>query len=72
MFFKSIKWMGSTKNNMKQINLCMCHVNTNEITGSQGVSNYSINDNIEGVAIPMDIDTRNAVTLLKKQDILRL
>ena len=33
----------------------MCHVNTNEFIGSQGVSNYSINVNVEGVAIPMDI-----------------
>ena len=47
-------------------------VNTNEIIGSQGVSNYSINVNVEGIEIPMDIDTGSAVTLLKKQDFLRL
>eukprot|EP00794_Sanderia_malayensis_P002511 gene2511-2900_t len=50
----------------------MCHVNTNEIIGSQGGSNYSINVNVEGVKISMDIDTGSAVTLLKKNDFLRL
>ena len=45
----------------------MCHVNKNEITGLQRVSNYSINVNIEGVAIPMDIDTGSAVNNIKKQ-----
>ena len=50
----------------------MCHVNTSEFIASQGVSNHSINVNVEGVAIPIDIDTGSAVTLLKKQDFLRL
>lgn len=51
----------------------MFHViNTNEITGSQDASNYSIDVTIEGVQIPMEIDTGSAVTLLKKQDFLKL
>ena len=45
---------------------------TNEIIGSQGVSNYSINVNVERLEIPMDIVAGSAVTLLKKQDFLKL
>ena len=50
----------------------MCHVYTNAIHKSRIVPNYFIKVNVEGAEIPIDIETRSAVTLLKKQDVLKL
>ena len=64
---------GESEGECEEPEVRMCHVNTNyEIVGSLESSNYSVNVNIDGLQIPMEIDTGSAVTLLNKQDFLKL